>query len=164
MPIRSNAQKLSVLVLLLLATSSPASACICTQAPTVENSLTNFPVAIKVQVGADISPAPSCPPGTFCPGIMFRNQYLDSVVDVSFKSGTTGGTSGKLIVKNRGFCGAGLQEHSDMLLFGTIRDEAVEGYFGTIPVFTPSPCADNQQWAALSEEDQTTIVEYQDTT
>ena len=147
-----------VLLLLIVAHIGVTSGCTCSRPvpDTIENNLAKFPAAIKVWIGNEIAPdIPPCPIGTFCPGTAFRDRYWAGFVDVIYKGGEG---RGKLVVKNMGFCGAGIQRRTNMLLYGSIAQETVEGYFGTVSVFTPASCASNRDWDSVGEDEQAILM------
>lgn len=160
MPFR---QLCSFALLLLVASITEINACLCqdSQPNTVAHHLDQYPSAIKIWIGQEITPdEPSCSAGSFCPGLAYRNRYFEAVVDAVFKGDTD--SQGKIVLMDRGFCGAGIQAETNMLLFGSVVDMVVEGYFGEIPVFTPSSCALNQDWDMITAEDQTSLWDFTD--
>lgn len=150
-------------LLLFIASVRESIACLCqnSQPNTVAHHLEEYAVAMKVWIGQEITPEePPCPAGVFCPGLAYRNRYFEAVVDAVFKGDS--GSQGKIVLMDRGFCGAGIQAQTNMLLFGSVADMMVEGYFGEIPVFTPASCALNQDWDMITAEDQTSIWDFTD--
>lgn len=153
---------LFILVSLLFAMIHNAKACLCfTHSNNVTENLERYAVVGKFWIGNEISTtATPCAAGTYCLG-QFRDRFFEAYVDIVFKGGNTNG-QGKLVVRSPGFCGrtTATTLQTDILLYGNIQQQEVDGYYGTVAVFTPAFCAAHSPWAELSADDQNALFEY----